>query len=123
MLKAREKGRDITPSDISKHLSRAERRLQQRHNQPKLASLSRPVAKPRASHTQLGRKPTQLRFSGAEDRVTPATSLERRRSLLIDSTRPRPVQARERVGVINTDCLPHTTYAEILRAYRQRIIQ
>ena len=149
VLKAREKGRDITPSDISKHLSRAERRLQQRRNQPKLANLwrlaaldarhpcqplsvifqyphacareSRPAPKPRASHPQLGRKPTQLPFSGAEDRVTPATSLERRRSLLIDSTRPRPVQARERVGVINTDCLPHTTYVEILRAYRQRI--
>ena len=147
VLKAREKGSDITHS--SKHLSRAERRLQQRRNQPKLASLwrvaaldarhpcqplsvifqyphagaheSRPAPKPRASHRQSGRKPTQLPFSGAEDRVTPATSLERRRSLLIDSTRPRPVQARERVGVINTDCLPHTTYVEILRACRQRI--
>lgn len=124
-------------------------RLRQRRNQPKLASLwrvaaldarhpcqplsvifqyphagaheSRPAPKPRASHRQSGRKPTQLPFSGAEDRVTPATSLERRRSLLIDSTRPRPVQARERVGVINTDCLPHTTYVEILRACRQRI--
>ena len=60
-------------------------------------------------------------FLVQEDRVTPATSLERRRSLLIDSSRPRPVQARERVGVITTDCLPHTTYVEILRAHRQRI--